>query len=136
MKPSLGPAPCHQGELFAMEGPTCTMQMLHKFGGTQHWLTTTLRFGACFAPTSSWRSIYTYSSIAPLQAQCGFGLDIYFWLKSDSAWSLTGWHALIGECLPTQFVHLQRWWEFIRGSLILNLWIHWNVIVFATVEAF
>lgn len=43
--------------------------------------------------------------------------------------------ALLGDAPPRSMAHLQHWWDFARGSLIWAIWIHRNVVVFASDEA-
>jgi hypothetical protein len=72
---------------------------------------------------------------------CPFSQRLWRWLlhlyslRAGSGWAPGLEHALLGESLPPALCYLQQWWELLRGSLLWQLWLHRNSLVFNSPDA-
>ena len=72
---------------------------------------------------------------------CPYASKIWLWaihilqLRSGSTWEPGIEHVLLGNVLPQDMRHLQHWWDLFRGSVLWNIWLHRNAVVFQTRDA-
>jgi hypothetical protein len=51
-------------------------------------------------------------------------------MRSGTAYEPGPEHVLLGNPLPRELLYLQHWWDLLRGSMLWNIWIHRNTVVF------